>query len=147
MDKMFLSYLPYYFFIQGSSHFPYIRVVVHVFTSQGLVLFNLLIFLVHFLVLLVCIFLILNLALWLLQDLLGQDLRLTYFKLIFQYLLMGSYQLLIPDIQPNIVLSEPLSADNHFVLSKVEDQEGLVQESSSSHNQMEYDGMCDLWSI
>ena len=60
---------------------------------------------------------------------------------------MGSYQLLIPDIQPNIVLSEPLSADNHFVLSKVEDQEGLVQESSSSHNQMEYDGMCDLWSI
>ena len=97
MDEMFLSCLPYCFFIQGSSHFPYVRVAVHVFTLRGLVLFNLLIFLVHFLVLSVCIFLMLNLASWLLQDLLGQDLRLTCFKLILQCLLMGPYQPLILD--------------------------------------------------
>ena len=147
MGEMFLSPLPYFFFIQGPSHYPHVRVLVHVFTSQRLVLFNSLIFLVHFLVSLVCVFLMLNLGLWLLQDLLGQDLRLTCFKLILQCLLMGPYQPSIPDIQPNIVLSKPPSADNHFMLSKVENQEGLVQELSSSHNQMKYDGMCDLWSV
>ena len=104
-------------------------------------------FLVHFLISSVCVFLMLNSALWSLQDLLGQDLRLTCFKLILQCLLIGPYQLLIPDIQPNIMLSKPSSADNHFMLSKIENQEGLVQELLSSHNQMEFDGVCDLWSI
>ena len=147
MDEMFLSCLPYCSFIQDSSHFPHVRVSVHVLASWGLISFNLLIFLVHSLVSLVYIFLMLNLGLLLLQDLLGQDLGLACFKLILQHLLIGPYQLLIPDIQPNIVLSKPLSADNHFMLSKIENQEGLVQELLSSHNQMEFDGVCDLWSI
>ena len=134
MDKMFLFCLPYLFFIQGSSHFSYVRASVHVFALQGLVLFNSLIFLVHFLVLSVCIFLMLNLGLWLLQDLLGQDLGLACFKLILQHLLIGPYQLLILDIQPNIMLSKLLSTNNCFMLSKIKNQEGLVQESSSPHN-------------
>ena len=91
MDEIFLSCLPYCFFIQGSSYFPYVRVVVYVFTLQGSVSFNSLIFLVHFLISSVCVFLMLNSALWSLQDLLGQDLRLTCFKLILQYLLIGPY--------------------------------------------------------
>ena len=147
MDKMFLSCLPYHFFIQGSSHFPHVRASVHVFASRGSVSFNLLIFLVHFLVSSVCIFLMLKSGSWLLQDLPGQDLRLACFKLILQCLLIGPYQLLIPDIQPNIMLSKPSSANNCFVLSKIEDQEGLVQKSLSSHNQMEFDSVCDSWSI
>ena len=147
MDEMFLSCLPYHFFIQGSSHFPHVRASVHVLTSQGSILFDSLIFLVHSLVSSVYIFLMLNLGSWLLQDLLGQDLGLACFKLILQRLLIGPYQLLIPDIQPNIMLSKPSSTDNHFMLSKIENQEGLVQELLSSHNQMEFDGVCDLWSI
>ena len=147
MDEMFLSCLPYCSFIQGSSHFPHVRVLVHVLTSQGSILFDLLIFLVHSLVLSVYIFLMLNSGLWLLQDLLGQDFGLACFKLILQHLLIRPYQPSILDIQPNIMLSKPLSANNHFMLSKIENQEGLVQELLSSHNQMEFDGMCDLWSI
>ena len=91
MNEMFLSCLPYCSFIQGSSHFPHVRALVHVLALQGLILFNLLIFLVHSLVSLVYIFLMLNSVLWLLQDLLGQDLRLTCFKLILQCLLIGLY--------------------------------------------------------
>ena len=147
MDEMFLSYLPYCFFIQGSSHFPYVRAAVHVFTLWGSVSFNSLIFLVHSLVSSVYIFLMLNLGSWLLQDLLGQDFGLACFKLILQHLLIRPYQPSILDVQPNIMLSKPLSADNHFMLSKIENQEGLVQELLSSHNQMEFDGVCDLWSI
>ena len=146
MDEMFLSCLPYCSFIQGSSHFPHVRVSVHVLTSQGSISFNLLIFLVHSLVSSVYIFLLLNSGSWSLQDLLGQDFGLACFKLILQCLLIRLYQLSIPDIQPNIVLSKPSSADNHFMLSKIENQEGLVQELLSSHNQMEFDGVCDLWS-
>ena len=147
MDEMFLSCLPCCSFIQGSSHFPHVRALVHVLTSQGSILFDLLIFLVHSLVLLVYIFLMLNLRLWLLQDLLRQDFGLACFKLILQCLLVRPYQLSVLDIQPNIMLSKPSSADNHLVLSKIEDQEGLVQKSLSSHNQMEFNGVCDLWSI
>ena len=61
------------FFIQGSPYFPHIRVSVYIFTSWGSVSFNFLI-LVHFLVLLIYIFLIFKSGLWLLQDLRGQDL-------------------------------------------------------------------------
>ena len=147
MDEMFLSCLPYCSFIQGSSHFPHVRVLVHVLTSQGSILFDLLIFFIHSLVLSVYIFLMLNSGLWSLQDLLGQDFGLACFKLILQCLLIRLYQLSIPDVQPNIMLSKPLSADNHFMLSKIENQEGLVQELLSSHNQMEFDGVCDLWSV
>lgn len=66
IDKIFPPYLPCYFFIQSSLYFPHVRVSVHVFTLQGLVSFNLLIFLVHSLVLLICIFLMLKLRSWLL---------------------------------------------------------------------------------
>ena len=147
MDEMFLSCLPYCSFIQDSSHFPHVRALVHVLASRGLISFDLLIFLIHSLVSSVYIFLMLNSGLWSLQDLLGQDLGLACFKLILQCLLIGPYQPLIPDVQPNIMLSKPLSTDNHFMLSKIENQEGLVQESLSSHNQMEFDGVCDLWSV
>ena len=147
MDKMFLSCLPYCSFIQGSSHFPHVRALVHVLTSRGSISFDSLIFLVHSLVLSVYIFLMLNLGSWSLQDLLGQDFGLACFKLILQCLFIRLYQLLILDIQPNIMLSKPSSANNHFILSKIENQEDLVQESLSSHNQMEFDDMCDLWSI
>ena len=147
MDEMFLSCLPCCSFIQGSSHFPHVRASVHVLASRGLILFDLLIFLVHSLVSSVYIFLMLNSGSWSLQDLLGQDFGLACFKLILQHLLIRPYQLLIPDVQPNIVLSKPSSADNHFMLSKIENQEGLVQESLSSHNQMEFDGMCDSQSV
>ena len=119
IDKTFPSHL--LFLIQGSLHFPHVGTSVHVFISWGSVLFNSLVFLVHFLVLSVCIFLMLNLGSWLLQDLLGQDFRLACFKLILQCLLIRLYQLLILDIQPNIMLSKPSSADNHLVLSKIED--------------------------
>ena len=147
MDEMFLSCLPYCSFIQGSSHFPHVRALVHVLALWGSISFNLLIFLVHSLVLSVYIFLMLNSGLWLLQDLLGQDFGLACFKLILQHLLIRPYQPSILDIQPNIMLSKPLSANNHFMLSKIENQEGLVQELLSSHNQMEFDGVCDLWSV
>ena len=147
MDEMFLSCLPYCSFIQGSSHFPHVRASVHVLALWGSISFNLLIFLVHSLVLSVYIFLMLNSGLWLLQDLLGQDFGLACFKLILQHLLIRPYQPSILDVQPNIMLSKPLSADNHFMLSKIENQEGLVQELLSSHNQMEFDGVCDLWSV
>ena len=121
MDEMFLSCLPYHFFIQGSSHFPHVRVSVHVLTSRGLISFNSLIFLVHSLVSSVYIFLMLNSGSWSLQDLLGQDFGLACFKLILQCLLIRPYQPSIPDVQPDIVLSKPSSADNRFVLSKIED--------------------------
>ena len=134
MDEMFLSCLPYCSFIQDSSHFPHVRALVHVLTSQGSILFDSLIFLVHSLVSSVYIFLMLNSGLWSLQDLLGQDLGLACFKLILQCLLIGPYQLLILDIQPNIMLSKLLSTNNCFMLSKIKNQEGLVQESSSPHN-------------
>ena len=147
MDEMFLSCLPCCSFIQGSSHFPHVRVSVHVLTSRGLISFNSLIFLVHSLVSSVYIFLMLNSGSWSLHDLLGQDFGLACFKLILQHLLIRPYQLSIPDIQPNIMLSKPSSADNHFMLSKIKNQEGLVQELLSSHNQMEFDGVCDLWSV
>ena len=119
MDKTFPSHL--LFLIQGLLHFPHVGTLVHVFISQGSVSFDSLVFLVHFLVLSVCVFLILNLGLWLLQDLLEQDFRLACFKLILQCLLIRLYQLLILDVQSNIVLSKPLSADNHLMLSKIED--------------------------
>ena len=64
MDKTFPSHL--LFLIQGSLHFPHVGTLVHVFISWGSVLFDLLVFLVHFLVSSVCIFLMLNLRLWLL---------------------------------------------------------------------------------
>ena len=89
MDKTFPSHL--LFLIQGSLHFPHVGTSVHVFISRGSVLFDLLVFLVHFLVLSVCIFLMLNLGSWLLQDLLGQDFGLACFKLILQCLLIGPY--------------------------------------------------------
>ena len=34
---------------------------------------------------------------------------------------MGLYQLSIPDIQPNLMLSKSSSADNHLILSKIKD--------------------------
>ena len=58
MDEILPPYLSYHFFIQGLLHFPHIRMLVYIFISWRLVLFNLLIFLVYFLVLLIHIFLV-----------------------------------------------------------------------------------------
>ena len=62
MDEMLPARLPHCFFIQGSLHSPHVGASVHIFALWGSVSFNLLIFLVHFLVLLVCIFLMLKLG-------------------------------------------------------------------------------------
>ena len=59
---------------------------------------------------------------------------------------MGPYQPSIRDIQQNVVVIKPLSAGDRHMLSKIEDQEGFVQKSSPSYDQVELNGVCDLWS-
>ena len=40
---------------------------------------------------------------------------------------------------------KPSSAHNYFVLTKVEDQERLIQVLLSSHNQVQFNSVCNLW--
>ena len=132
---------------QSPLHFPHIGTSIHVFIPQGLLLCSSLVFFIHFLILLFRVLLMFWLRTWLPHYLFWQQLWLCCLKFFFQGSLVWPHQPLVPDIQPHVLLFEPLLSNDHIMLTQVEDQERLVKELSSSHNEMHFDGMGYLWSF
>ena len=132
---------------QSPLHFPHIGMLIHVFVPQGLVLCSSLVFFIHFPIPLFHILLMFWLRTQLPQYLFWQQLQLHCLKFFFQGSLVWPHQLSVPDIQPHVLLFEPLLSNDHIMLTQVEDQERLVKESSSSHDEMHFDGVGYLWSF
>ena len=132
---------------QSPLHFPHIGTSIHVFVPRGSVSCSSLVFFIHFPIPSFRVLLMFWLRTRSPQYLFWQQLRLRCLKFFFQGSLMWPHQLSVLDIQPHVLLFEPSSSNDHIMLTQVEDQERLVKESSSSHDEMHFDGVGYLWSF